>query len=602
MFGYAGNVLFINLSNRKVRRQKLGSRRARSFLGGKGLGASFLYEMTPSKIDPFSPENVLITAAGPFVGTSVPSGCRFVAVTKSPLTGLYLDTNCGGHFGPSLRFAGYDALIITGQAEKPCLLYIEDADAELRDAAHLWGRTTHETEEMIQSEVNADASVVSIGPAAERLVRFACLTSERYRNAGRGGAGAVLGSKRLKAIAVYGTNSIPVAEPEVLWKRSTELYEQASIDRLGTPGILSLAQETASLPTRNYQAGVFEDAEKIDGETMREQLVVRDIACFNCPKACGKLVVVRSGPWKGTRLVGPEYETLGMLGANCGVNDLEAIAYANLLCDQLGIDTVSAGGVTGFAMECYEKGILTKKDTDGLELNFGNAEAMVELVKKIGLREGIGDLLAEGVKRASEKIGRGSERWAVHVKGAELPSWEARAVRGRGLMYALNECGGFHTKGWVSGSDPPNKSALGKVKRFINSQDRSAVRDSIGLCMFMEISWKEHVHLLNLVTGWKLTSARCLKIGKKIHTLARAFNVRDGFSRKDDKLPPRLMNEPTPRGPPAGCKAFISNEDFEMCLDKYYSLRGWDRNGKPTHETLLKLNLREAAEDLKSKS
>jgi len=602
MFGYTGNILFINLTKKKVKKQKLSSRRTRSFIGGKGLGASFLYEMTPPKTHPFSPENILTIATGPFVGTSVPAGCRFVTVTKSPLTGMYLDTNCGGHFGPSLRFAGYDALVITGQAKKPCFLYIEDEDAELRDAARLWGRATHEAEETIHSEVNSEASIVSIGPAAEKLVRFACLTSELYRNAGRGGAGAVLGSKKLKAIAVYGTNSISVANPEKLWKRTTELYEQTSSDRLGTPGILSYAQETASLPTRNYQAGIFEDAEKIDGETMREQLVLRDISCFNCPKACGKLVAIRSEPSKETRLVKPEYETIGMLGANCGVNDLEAIAHANLLCDQLGIDTVSTGGVTGFAMECYERGILTKKDTDGLELNFGNAEAMIELVKKIGLREGIGDLLAEGVKRASEKIGKGSERWAVHVKGAELPAWEARAVRGRGLMYALNECGGFHTKGWVSGSDPPNKSALDKVKRFINSQNRTAVLDSTGLCMFMETKWKDLVHLINLVTGWKLTSVRCLKIGKRIHTLARAFNVREGFNRENDKLPPRLMNEPTPKGPPAGCKAFVSNKDFEKCLDKYYRLRGWDRNGKSTYETLLRLNLRKAAEDLKSES
>ena len=597
MFGYAGNILFVDLSKSKMKRLKLSPQRARSFLGGKGLGASFLYEMTHPRIDPFSSENVLIIAAGPFVGTPVPSACRFVAVTKSPLTGLFLDTNCGGHFGPFLRFAGYDAIIITGRAEKPCFLYIEDGDAELRDATHLWGRTTHETEEVIYSEVNADASVVSIGPAAERLVRFACLTSNHYRNAGRGGAGAVLGAKRLKAVAVYGTNAIPVAKPEELWKRATELYEQTSIDRLGTPGILSYSQETASLPTRNYQAGVFEDAEKIDGEALREQLVVRDVACFNCPKACGKLVMVRFGPWKGTTLVGPEYETLGMLGANCGVNDLNAITFANLLCDRLGLDTVSTGGVIGFTMECFERGVLTRKDVDGLELNFGNAEAMIELIKKIGLREGIGDLLAEGVRRASEKIGKGSEQWAVHVKGAELPAWEARAVRGRGLMYALNECGGFHTKGWVSGSDPPNKSALDKVEGLINSQNRRAVLDSIGLCMFMEIAWKEVVHLLNLVTGWKLSPAECLKIGERIHTLARAFNVRDGFSRKDDKLPPRLLNEPMPKGPPAGCKAFISIEDFERCLDKYYRLRGWDRNGKPTYETLTRLNLRKAAKD-----
>jgi aldehyde:ferredoxin oxidoreductase len=599
MYGYAGNILFIDLTKKKVKRRKLSLRRVRAFLGGKGLGASFLYDMVPPGVDPFSPDNALIIATGPFVGTVIPCGCRFAAITKSPLTGLFLDTNSGGHFAPSLRFAGYDAIIITGQAEKPCLLYVEDEKAQLHDAAHLWGLTTHETEEIIRNEVNPEARIVSIGPAAERLVRFACLTSDLYRNAGRGGAGAVLGAKRLKAIAVHGTNAIPVAEPEELWKHAAQLYGQTSLDRLGTPGILRYAQETASLPTRNYQAGTFEDAQKINGETMRQRLVTQDIACFNCPKACGKLVHVKEGPWKGTLLVGPEYETLGMLGANCGVNDLEAIAHANLLCDQLGLDTVSTGGVIGFAMECYEKGVLTKKETDGLELNFGNAEAMIELVKKIGLREGIGDLLAEGVKRASEKLGKGSQKWAVHVKGAELPAWEARAIRGRGLMYALNECGGFHTKGWISGSDPPNKSAIDKVQGLIDSQNRRAVLDSTGLCMFMEISWKGIVHMLNLVTGWKLTSNSCLKIGERIHTLMRVFNVRNGFDRKADKLPPRLMEEPTPKGPPAGCKAFISKEDFERCLNEYYALRGWDRNGKPTRETLLRLNLKKAAEDLK---
>jgi aldehyde:ferredoxin oxidoreductase len=599
MFGYAGRVLFVDLSKREVERRELTLECARAFLGGKGLGASFLYDLVPPRVNPFSPDNVLIIAAGPFVGTVIPCGCRFVAVTKSPLTGLFLDTNSGGHFGPYLRFAGYDAVVIRGKAEEPCFLYVEDEEAQLCDASHLWGLTTHETEEVIHREVNPEAHIVSIGPAAERLVRFACLTSDRYRNAGRGGAGAVLGSKKLKAIAVYGTKVVPVADHEGLWKHAARLYQQTSLDRLGTPGILSYAQETASLPTRNYQAGVFEDAEKIDGETMRKQLVIQDVACFNCPKACGKLVHVKIGRWKGTILVGPEYETLGMLGANCGVNDLEAIAYANLLCDQLGLDTVSTGGVIGFAMECYERGVVTKRETNGLELNFGNAEAMIELIKKIGLREGIGDLLAEGVKRASEKLGKGSQRWAVHVKGAELPAWEARAVRGRGLMYALNECGGFHTKGWVSGSDPPNKSALDKVEGLIESQNKRAVLDSTGLCMFMEIGWKDMIYMLNLTTGWNLTVDKCLEIGERIHTLTRAFNVRNGLNRKDDKLPPRLMEEPTPKGPPAGCKAFISREDFERCLTRYYVLRGWNRNGKPTQKTLLRLNLQKAAEDLK---
>lgn len=602
MFGYAGNILEVDLSKRKIETHKLNPSLAQSLLGGGGIGARILYDNVESGINPLSPNNVVIIAAGPFAGTPVPGACRFAVVTKSPLTNIFLDTNCGGYFAPLLRFAGYDVIVIEGCAEKPRFLYIEDGRAELHNAEHLWGLTTHETEDAIKREMNRKASVASIGPAGEKKVRFACITADYYRNAGRGGAGAVLGSKKLKAIGVYGTKSIPVAAPEELRSYVTEIRNQNPLDILGTPSCVRSAQDTSSLPTRNYQAGFFEGAEKISGETMREQIVIRDVACFGCPRACGKLVMVNSGPWKGTRLVGPEYETIGMLGSNCGIDDLAAIAHANLLCDQLGIDTISTGGVIGFAMECYERGILTKKDVDGLDLHFGNAEAMVELVRKIGVREGIGNLLAEGVKRVAEKIGKESEPFAIHVKGAELPAWETRGVRGRGLMYALCECGGFHTRGWVSGSEPPDKSAVDKVESFINSQNRSALRDSVGLCSFMEIDSEEQVQLLNLVTGWKLTLPEYFKIGDRIHNLTRVFNVREGLSRKEDRLPPRIMNEPTPKGQAAGCKAFISEEDFEKCLDKYYSLRGWDRNGKPTHKTLIKLGLGEIADDLKKRN
>lgn len=602
MFGYAGKILQVDLSTGKMKAMELDSNFAKLFLGGKGMGAKILYDKMEPHTDPFSPKNVVIFATGTLTATPVPLTPRFVVVTKSPLTNIYLDTSCGGFFAPFMRFAGYDIIVIEGKAEKPCFLYIEEGKPQLLNAEHLWGKTTHETENIIHKDLNKKAHIASIGPAGEKLVRYACITSDLYRNAGRGGAGAVLGSKRLKAIAVYGTKPVPVAEPEKLREYVVKLYEKNRLDIWGTPGVLKDAQDTSSLPTRNFQAGVFEGADKIDGETMRKQIVVKDVPCYNCTRACGKLVYVDSGPWKGTTLVGPEYETLGMLGANCGIDDLGAIAHANLLCDQLGLDTISTGVVIGFVMECFEKGILTNKDLDGLEPRFGNAEAAVKLIRKIAFREGIGDLLAEGVKRISQKIGKGTEQFAVHVKGAELPAWEARGVRGRGLMYALGECGGFHTKAWVSGTDPPNASALDKVEKFISSQNRHAVLDSIGMCMFMEIEWEEQVDLLNLVTGWNMSSQDYLRVGERIHHLARAFNVREGISRKDDCLPPRVMNEPTPKGKAAGCKAFISEEDFQNCLDKYYSLRGWDSEGKPKRETLIKAGLKDVADDLRKRN
>jgi len=601
MFGYMGKILHLNLSKRKLKTVNLSPRLAKLFIGGKGLGAKLLYDMVKPNTDPFSPENIVVFATGPFVGTPVPLGCRYAIVTKSPLSNSYVDTNSGGFFGPYLRFSGYDHIIISGKADKPHFLYINEGTPQLLNAEHLWGKTTHETEDIIHKDLDKKASIASIGQGGENLVRYACVTNDTYRNAGRGGAGAVLGSKKLKAIAVHGTKQVPIAKPKKLQKAVVEIYKKNRIDRLGTPGVLQDAQDTSSLPTRNFQQGWYEEADKINGETMRKKIVVRDVPCYNCTRACGKLSVIKSGPWKGTTLVGPEYETLGMMGSNCGISDLGAIAYANLLCDQLGLDTISTGVIIGFIMECYERGILTTKELDGLKPTFGNAEAMMPLIRKIAYRKGIGNLLAEGVKRASEKIGKGTEEFGCHVKGVELPAWEARGVRGRGLMYALCEGGGFHTKGWVSGSEPPKTSAIRKARKFITSQNKADFRDSNGLCMFLNIEWEEVANLLNLVTGWKLTPDEYLKTGERIHTLTRAFNIREGFSRKDDKLPPRQMNEPTPEGKAKGCKAFISKEDFEKCLDKYYSLRRWDKEGRPTYTTLAKLGLKDVAEDLKKR-
>lgn len=443
MFGYMGKILHFDLSEKKLKTVNLSLTLARLFIGGKGLGAKLLYDMVPQGTDPYSPKNIIVFATGPFDGTSVPLGCRYIIVTKSPLPNGYVDTNSGGFFGPNMRFAGYDAIVINGKAEKPYLLYINDGTSQLLDASHLWGKTIHETEDMIHKDLNEKAS---IGQGGENLVRYACVTNDKYRNAGRGGSGAVLGSKKLKAIVVYGTKQVPIAEPEKLHAATVEIYKKNRVDRLGTLGVLQDAQDTSSLPTRNFQQGWYEEADKINGKTMRKQIVAKDMPCYNCTRACGKLSVIKHGPWKDTIVVGPEYETLGMIGSNCGISDLGAIAHANLLCDQLGLDTISTGVVVGFVMECYEKGILTAEELDGIKPTFGNDEAMMSLIKKISHREGVGDLLAEGVQRMAEKIGKGTEKFACHVKGAELPAWEARGVRGRGLMYALCEGEAFTQK------------------------------------------------------------------------------------------------------------------------------------------------------------
>lgn len=604
--GYMGKILRIDLSVRKSYVEELDEKIAENFIGGMGLGMYFLYKDLKPKIDPLSPENELIFVTGPLTGTLAPCSGTTCLVTKSPLTGTCLDSYMGGYFGPEMKFAGYDAIIIQGVSEKPVYVVIDDGSVEIRKAEHVWGKLTSETEEIIREEVGKDFKIACIGPAGEKLVRFSSIVSER-RTLGRGGSGAVMGSKKLKAIAVRGGKGIEIHDHEkfmdtvyrafdILRRALKEDFLLSNWTLLGTNGTLIVVNYASALPTRNYTSGYFEYANEITGETLSKRgYYRRHLACYNCPIHCSKVSVVPYGKYAGTTIDGPEYESVGLLGSNCGVKDPAAIIRANYLCDELGMDTISTGNVVGFAMECFERGILTLEDTGGIELRFGNGDAIVEIIEKIAKREGLGDILAEGVKRASEKIGKGSEAFAIQVKGMEFPSWEPRGLRGSGLAYATSHRGACHKRG-IMGDELVSKSGLvteGKAMLVKKRQDEVAVYFSLVVCRFATFVvpmslWAE---MLTAVTGFSYDENKLMMIGDRIETLTRVFNVREGFTRKDDYLPRRFYEEPAVSGPTKG--VVFPREEYEKMLNEFYELRGWDKEGIPTKEKLKELGLME---------
>jgi len=599
--GYVGKILRVDLSRGKTSSENLNLKWARLFIGGKGLGAKYLYEELKPGTDPLSPANVLILMTGPLVGTTAPCAPKYAIFTKSPLTGTFLDSYMGGYLGAELKFAGFDAVIIKGKAKKPVYLWITDGKAEIRDAKDLWGLDVHETEKRIKEELgDKEVKVAAIGPAGENLVKIACITVDLYRHAGRGGGGAVMGSKNLKAIAVRGHQGIRVPNTEEfiqLCKNITnnDVLTEANLwaKTDGTPCFLPMTQEGGILPTRNFQMGVFEHATEIDSEALKKKILVRRRACYGCPLGCGNITQVKDGPFAGTLVEGPEYETLALAGSNCYISELEAIARYNLLCDKLGLDTISTGDAIAFAMECYEKGIITKKDTNGLELTFGNVKAYVEMPKLIAYRKAIGNLLAEGVKRAAEKIGKGSERFAVQAKGLEYPGYEPRGSVGMALAYATSDRGACHMRAWPAnievfgGGDP--FTTEGKAQLVINDQDLYCAKWSLVVCDFYAIKYENIARLASAATGWKLSVDDVKVIGERIWNLVRMFNVREGFTRKDDTLPYRMANDPLKGGKADG--HVVKPEDFNKMLDEYYRLRGWDKEGRPTKEKLKELNL-----------
>jgi len=601
--GYVGKILRVNLSSGKTSSEDLNEKWAKLFIGGKGLGAKYLYEETKPRADPLSPDNVLILMTGPLVGTTAPCASKYAIYTKSPLTNTFLDSYIGGYLGAELKFAGFDGVIIKGKAEKPVYLWITDGKAEIRDAKDLWGLDIHETDKRIREKLgDKEVKVAAIGPAGENLARIACITVDVYRQAGRGGGGAVMGSKNLKAIAVRGRQGVSVPNIEEFIKLTNEITKNDVLteDNLwaktdGTPSFLQMTQEGGILPTRNFQMGVFEHANDIDGDAVKKNFVRRR-ACYGCPLGCSNITRVKEGPFAGTVIEGPDYETLALGGSNCYINDVGAITKYNLLCDKLGLDTISTGDVIAFAMECYEKGLITKKDTNGLELTFGNVEAYIEMPKLIAYRKAIGNVLAEGVKKAAEKIGKGSDRFAVHVKGSEFPGYEPRGSIGMALAYATSDRGACHMRAWpvsneVFGDMDPFTTE-GKAQLVIHGgigQNLYCAKWSLVICDFYAIGWENIARLASAATGWKLSVDDMKVIGERIWNLIRMFNVREGLTRKDDTIPYRIANDPLKGGKADG--HVVTLEDLNKMLDEYYKLRGWDKEGRPTKEKLKELKL-----------
>jgi aldehyde:ferredoxin oxidoreductase len=592
----------VNLTEKKIQRQEIDRSLILKFLGGRGVGGKILFDELKPSTEPLAPENKLLILAGPLVGTGAPWCVKYTAMTRSPLSGTILMSLAGGFFGPNLRFAGYDGLVIEGRAEEPSYLWIHDGKTELRAASHLWGKNTEYCQEAIRKELGDDrVQVACIGPAGEKAVRFASIISGK-RAAGRGGAGAVLGSKNLKAIAVHGTRKVPIMEAErfeelqmAIRKKAGEADRLKIFGKFGTPKNLVIVNGRGLFPTRNFQGGVFDGIGQVNAEEQQRR-VLRKTTCHACPVACGNLTRAVEGPYEGIVTEGPEYETFWAFGAQCGNTCIDAIVAADRLCDQLGMDTISTGNTIAFAMECAERALISQKDLEGLDLRFGNHQAMVEMIRRVGYRQGLGNLLAEGVRRAAEHIGQGCEKFAMHVKGLELAAYDPRGAKGMGIAYATSPRGGCHERGLISretfGAPPPIDplSITGKGLAAKEAQDETAVLDSLGVCVFPPhndgMDMKETASLFSFVVGKALNGQDLMTAGERIWNLERLFNLREGFARKDDTLPPRLLHEPMPAGPAKG-----NVVELDHLLQDYYRVREWDERGVPTPEKLAKLGL-----------
>jgi len=617
MKGYAGKLLRVNLTTKEIKEEAVEEIVAREYLGGRGLGAKILYEELDKGIDPLGPENKFLLLTGPLANTHIPGSTRFLIVTKSPLTGGWGDANAAGRLGPMIKRAGYDGIIVEGRADQPVYIWVRPGKVEIRDASHLWGKTTGETREKIRKETISDAEVAAIGIAGENLVRYACVISEYNRAAGRSGTGAVMGSKNLKAIAVYGNQKTQIADEGRFNRLRKEMNKMIlssvfceSIKENGTAGAIAPHNFLGMYPAYNFREGVSDEIDKITGETMTKTILIRRDTCPACPVRCRRVVKVEGKYANEVKYGGPEFETIGSLGACCGIYNLEVIVKAHELCNKYGVDTINTGLSICWAMECYEKGILSKQDLDDLDLKWGNSEAVLSLLEKIAKQEGIGKLLAQGLKVASEKVGQGSERFAMQVKNQAFPLHMPRGKIGQGLSFATSNRGACHVQGMhdttmESSNIMPDIgfdeslagiSRLAKRKKpFIEmlAQNLRAAQDSLIICRF--VSWDygptpptHLVEILNAVTGWDMTVDEWMKLGERVFNLCRMFNVREGMSRKDDTLPARV-SESLPRGLTKG--SVITKEDLNRMLDEYYELRSWTKDGIPTEAKLKDLGL-----------
>jgi len=617
--GSWGKILRVDLSKSTIKEETIPEEWLNMFVGGRGLAVRYLIEEVPKGADPLGPDNVLIFMTGLLTGVASPTASKHSVVAKSPLTGIFGHSIAGGRWATKLKKTGFDGIIFQGVSPKPVYLVIDEGAAELRDAGHLWGKNTFETNAAIQEELEKGFGVTSIGTAGENLVKYAAIVDNDERVAGRCGMGAVMGSKLLKAIAVKGTKMIPIANKEAFKESAKRHYQSINENFIttlqhayGTTTAVETMNVLGYLPHKNWQTGYMENARKVGGVIMRENNRVGEDTCVACSVRCGSVVEVKPREFTtGFRGRGPEYETLGVWGSMCDLEDIDAVLTANHLCNDYGLDTMSCGSSIAFAMECYEKGILTKAETDGLDLKFGNIEAALSLIPKIARREGFGDFLAEGTRIMSQKLGRGTERFAIHVKGLELPMYEVRGAKIVGMSFAVGSRGGCHNMGGVQlPAIAEIKSLMVKHSHFPeplegkpehahdlkDHENAYTVVDCVGYCKFVAgvtLGYKETLEAVSSILGHEFTYEDYMKLGERVWNIERVFNVREGITRADDTLPARLLEEPLTTGQGKGHVAKIDN-----LIDPYYEVRGWDENGKPTPEKLKELGLEDIIKHL----
>ena len=639
--GYMGKILRVDLTSETITVEEPSPDIYRRYMGGSALNLYYLLQEMPANVDALSPDNILALSVGPTTGVSISGQSRMTATAKSPLTGAIGDSQCGGFWPAKLKFAGFDAVIIKGKAAKPVYLWIDEGKAELRDASHLWGKITGEAEAAIRDELgDAKIEVLQIGPGGEKMVRFASLINMCNRANGRTGMGAVMGSKNLKAVAVRGNHKPQVADKEALQeliKWGAKTYPNADVaglGKFGTAGVISVQQALGGLPTYNFNSGVFDGWEAIDGEILYNTLLAgsqdgqqdrkgRD-TCYGCIVRCKRVVEFSQGSYSAEPLYGgPEYESLAGLGSYCGIDDLAAICQANELCNKYGIDTISGGATIAWAMEAFEAGVLTAADTGGLQIKFGDAESMIKLVQMIVDREGFGDILAEGSSRAAAKLGKGTE-FLTTAKGQEPPAHMPQVKRSLALMYAVNPFGSDHessdhdltyeedsykafedryTSLGLNNPLPAQSLAPAKVEFARITQQFFGMLDSVNLCHFVwGVSWplygpEQAAAMVKAVTGWDVTLQELLEVGERRVNMMRAFNAREGIARDQDKLPAKFFDRPLKGGPSDGVK--VDKAQFEAALQEYYRQCGWDESsGIPKRETLERLGLNWVADQL----
>ncbi len=619
--GYTGKIVHVNLTTNEITTEEPPELFYRRYLGGAGFVGYYLLKQVPKGADPLGPENVLIFAAGLTTGVPVAGGGRSHMGAKSPLTGGYGEADVGGFFGAELRLAGLDALIVYGKAPDPVYLWIHDGNVEVRPAGHLWGLDTLACQNAVRAELgDSHVRLAMIGPAGEKLSRLACVINDVKHAAGRTGLGAVMGSKNLKAVAARGKVQVPIADPERLkalsqWMREHWAEKSQDSHDYGTAGGIPDLQDFGALPTRNFQDGRFAGYDKISGQTMAATILVDRGSCYACPIHCKRVVKVDDAEYQvDPAYGGPEYETIGAFGSNCGVDDLRAISKANQICNAYGLDTISTGMMVSFAMECYEAGLLTQQDTGGLDLHFGNGPAMVELTRRIAEREGLGDLLAEGPRIAAAKIGRGADRFTLEVKGQPFPMHECRNRHGQALGYAVSPTGADHMHNYWDGgqekspvgkelqsfgvyvSVPQNELNADKVRAYMQMATWSWLSNHLGQCQFIPWTNEQKVDLVTAITGWETSTYELHLALQRSLAMARAFNLREGLSRADDRLPVRV-SEPFKSG--SINERPVTPEALQEALSIFYGMMGWDpETGVPTLPKLQQLDIEWVAEHL----